>query len=229
MIFQQLMQPASSMHAYTASPQKPWILDSRASSHGTKQEFVSLNLSCLHPSVKIVDGTHSPVLGNGVVQATSSLTLTDILYVPRFSVSLLSISQFTKHNNCKITFFPSHCMFQDLSTGKRIDLGHERGGIYYLDDRVTPTGLVSDQPDTVLLWRWRLGHPSVQKFQSVIPVESSISSLDCESYELVSIIMLRFRVELIIVAVLHSNWFVLMSGVLVVYPPLRVLDLFALY
>ena len=124
------------MYAYAASPQKPWILDSRASSHmtNTKQEFVSLNLSPVQPSVKIADGTHSPVLGNVVVQATPSLTLTDILYVPQFSINLLSISQFTKHNNYKIAFFPSYCVFQDLSTGKGIGLGYERGGIYYLDD-----------------------------------------------------------------------------------------------
>ena len=51
---------------------------------GTKQEFISLNLSCVHLSVKIVDGTHSPVLKNGIVQATPSLTLTDVLYVHDF-------------------------------------------------------------------------------------------------------------------------------------------------
>ena len=60
------------------------------------QKFVSLNMSTACPSVKIVDGTHSPVLVNGVVQATPSLTLTNVLYVPRFSISLLSISQLTK-------------------------------------------------------------------------------------------------------------------------------------
>jgi len=94
---------ASGMHVYS----NPCILDSGVSSHitGTKQEFVSLNLSRVHPSVKIANGTHSPTLGNGKVQATPSMTLTDVLYVPRFCVSLLSISQFTKHNNCKITFF----------------------------------------------------------------------------------------------------------------------------
>jgi len=48
-------------------------------------------------------------------------------------------------------FFPSHCVFQDLSTGKKIGLGRERGDIYYLDDRVTLTGLVAGQPDPVLL------------------------------------------------------------------------------
>ena len=73
-------------------------IDSEVLSHMTciTQKFVSLNMFTVHPSVKIVDGTHSSVLSNGVVQATPSLTLTDALYVPHFSVSLLSISQLTK-------------------------------------------------------------------------------------------------------------------------------------
>jgi len=53
-------------------------------------------MSTAHPSVKIIDGTRSPVLVNGVTQVTPSLTLTDVFYVPRFPVSFLSISQLTK-------------------------------------------------------------------------------------------------------------------------------------
>jgi len=49
---------------------------------------------------------------------------------------------------------------------------------------VTPTGLVAGQPDLVLLWHWRSGHPSMQNLRSVILFESSISSLGCESCEL---------------------------------------------
>ena len=44
--------------------------------------------------------------------------------------------------------------------------------------------MVAGQPDPVLLWHWRLSHPSAQKIRFVIPVESFISSLGCESYEL---------------------------------------------
>ena len=59
-----------------------------------------------------------------------------------------------------------------------------RGGMYYLDDRVTIIDLIAGQSDHVLLRYWRMGHPSVQKLQSVIPIESSISTLGYESCEL---------------------------------------------
>ena len=49
---------------------------------------------------------------------------------------------------------------------------------------MSPTGLVAGQPDPILLWHWLLGHPSLQKFRSVISVESSFSTLDCASCEI---------------------------------------------
>ena len=37
---------------------------------GNKEKIMSLNLSNTYPSVKIVDGFHSPILKNGIVHAT---------------------------------------------------------------------------------------------------------------------------------------------------------------
>ena len=74
-------------------------------------------MSNAHPSVKITDGTHSPVLGNGVVQVTPSLTIFYVLYVPRFPISLLSINQLTKQNNCKIIFFLLIVCFRTCQLG----------------------------------------------------------------------------------------------------------------
>jgi len=82
----------------------------------------------------------------------------------------------------KIIFFPSHCIVQDMSTGMRIGSGHERRGMYYLDDRVTITSLVVG--NIALLWHWRLGHPSVQMLWSVVLIDSSVSTLGDESCEL---------------------------------------------
>ena len=90
---------------------------------GITQKFVSLNISTAHSSIKIADGTHSHILGNGVVQATPSLTLTNVLYIPRFTVNLLSISQLTKQNKCKIIFFSSHCVFRTCRLGRELVWG----------------------------------------------------------------------------------------------------------
>ena len=56
--------------------------------------------------------------------------------------------------------------------------------MYYLDDGVSPTGSVPGQSDPILLWYWRLGHPSLQKFRSIISVEYSFSTLGCASCEM---------------------------------------------
>jgi len=50
-----------------------------------------------------------------------------------------------------------------------------------MDDRVSPTGLIAGQRDLVILWHWRLGHPSLQKLRSVVHIGSSISTLGCVS------------------------------------------------
>ncbi|XP_020258205.1 uncharacterized protein LOC109834580 [Asparagus officinalis] len=94
---------SSGMDAYIASSHKPWVLDSEASSHmtGIKDHFVSLHLSDKFPSIRIADGTLSPVRGDRVVHATSFLKLIDVLYVPKFP---------------------------DLATGMKIGSGHEREG-----------------------------------------------------------------------------------------------------
>ena len=100
----------SGMNTYIASTHRSWILDSRASSHmtGIKDKFTFLHPSIQFSSVNIVDGTQSSVLDDGVVQATPSWNLKNVLYFLKFPVSLLSISQFTKQYNCSVTFFLSH-------------------------------------------------------------------------------------------------------------------------
>ena len=86
---------------------------------------------------------------------------------------------------------------------------------------MTLTGLVTSQPDPVLLWHWRLGHLS-----DVIPVEFFISSLDCESCELGKHHRATFQNLVNNHSSFVLSWSIMMSGVLVVYPLLRVLDIF---
>ncbi|RVW35219.1 hypothetical protein CK203_101896 [Vitis vinifera] len=50
---------------------------------------------------------------------------------PRQSKRLILVNQ---RSNCSAKFLPSHCVFQDLSSGKMIDSAKEREGLYYFDE-----------------------------------------------------------------------------------------------
>ena len=120
----------------------------------------------------IADGRSCPVSSEGVVQASSQLSLENIFFVPDFPVNLLSISAITKQLRCYVTFFPFHCTFQDLQTGKRIGLDRERGnGVYQLveDDITRGLASVASTSESSSLWHYRLGHPSHQKLQQALP------------------------------------------------------------
>lgn len=159
------------MHALLASSTSSWIID--------------LGLPHIK-SVSIANGYHCPVFGESVVYASSQITLNKVLYMPDFSVNLLSISAITCQLYYSVTFFPNHCTFQDLQTEIRIGFGREHGhGVYMLiqDNILSGLASVAATADSSLLWHYRLDHPShhnLQQALSWITVESFI----CESCHL---------------------------------------------
>jgi len=98
-------------------------------------------------------------------------------------------------------------VFQDLSTGRRIGCRSAYSGF------------------TVALV---LGSSFSTKMQSVIPVESYISSLGCKSLscELGKHHRATFQSRVNVVVILLLSWSTLIFGVLVVCPLLSVLDIF---
>ena len=119
----------------TMSHITPWIIDFGASDHMTNAHhlFSTYSPCAGNLKVKIADGTLSPVAGKGSIRISESITLNLVLHVPNLSCNLLSISQLTKKSNCPTKFLPSHCIFQDLSSGKTIGSAKEREGLYYFD------------------------------------------------------------------------------------------------
>ena len=171
-----------------------WVIDSGASSHmtGFPSVLTSYRPETSIPDVRIADGRSCRVLGSGQSRATSSLPLQHVLYIPGFPANLLSISAITKALHCGVFFFPHHCVFQDLDTGRRIGLGRENGlGIYELVVDSPSTGLQalfalstsSISLHDSLLWHCRLGHPSFAKLKETLPW-LHLSEFHCESCEL---------------------------------------------
>ncbi|KAG6385467.1 hypothetical protein SASPL_154302 [Salvia splendens] len=137
---------STSVAAFAVSPGKSWMLDSGASTHitGTKSLLTSFSPSSL-PSVRLADGNYSPVTGTGVVKPTTHITLDNVLFAPNFP---------------------------DLQTKRTIGGGHERGGLYYLDNvsPVSPSALSAAVSS--YQWHCRLGHPSSASLRSLVPVAS---------------------------------------------------------
>ncbi|RVW98549.1 Retrovirus-related Pol polyprotein from transposon RE1 [Vitis vinifera] len=76
----------------------------------------------------------------------------------------------------------SQTVAKDRSTGKTIGIGRESQGLYHLTSDSSAAVCIST--DAPLLIHNRLGHPSLSKFQKMVPRFSTLSSLPCESCQL---------------------------------------------
>ena len=159
----------------------PWILDSGASDHisGNKDLFSSLTTTPTLPTVTLANGSQTVAKGIGLAHPLPSLPLTSVLYTPECPFNLISISKITRTLNCSIIFSDKFVTLQDRSTGKTIGIGRESQGLYHLTSQSSPAVCVST--DAPLLIHSRLGHPSLSKFQKMVPRFSTLSSLACES------------------------------------------------
>lgn len=159
-----------------SSPPATWIIDSGASNHMTHTlSFFTNHASVPHAKpVKLPTGDVTPISYIGSVKLSNDLCLDNVLCVPNFHFNLLSISKLTSSLNCAAIFFPSFCVFQDLSSRKLIGVGEVRDGLYHYIPPPTPSPIA--MPATYLpestLWHIRLGHPSAARLSSL----SSISS-----------------------------------------------------
>ncbi|GJS70208.1 cysteine-rich receptor-like protein kinase 8 [Tanacetum coccineum] len=99
-------------------------------------EFVAaiLNAKILKilPKITLPNGQSSEITQIGHVKLNNGILLKDVLCVPEFKFSLLSIPKLTKDNNCVVIFFLNFCVLQDLTTRKVLGLGKKIAGLYHL-------------------------------------------------------------------------------------------------
>ena len=103
------------------------ILDTGAS------HYMTGDLSLLHDSIDIVpsavtfpDGTASRATKIGRLRVTKDYSLINVLYVPNFNCTLISISKLLKQTRCIAIFTDTLCVLQDHFTRTLIGAGEER-------------------------------------------------------------------------------------------------------
>ena len=97
--------------------------------------------------------------------------------LPQFSFNLIYVSKLTRTLNYSISFFPDHCLIQDLSTKWIIGRGREFGVLYLLETEVLKSVPCSGVV-TPFESHYRLGHSSLPLLKKLYPQFSSLSSLN---------------------------------------------------
>ncbi|KAL6340709.1 hypothetical protein AAG906_014399 [Vitis piasezkii] len=169
-VFTRLLRLSSTQTLSTDGPSDSSVLASRTNSRGGREWQLGSRTT---PSCTYCIGLAHPL---------PSLPLHSVLYAPECLFNLISISKITRTLNCSITFSDKSVILQDRSTGKTIGIGRESQGLYHLTSPSSPAACIST--DAPLLIHSRLGHPSLSKFQKMVPRFSTLSSLACESCQL---------------------------------------------
>uniref|UniRef100_A0A803PMV3 Retrovirus-related Pol polyprotein from transposon TNT 1-94-like beta-barrel domain-containing protein n=1 Tax=Cannabis sativa TaxID=3483 RepID=A0A803PMV3_CANSA len=178
----------------TNDTSQAWYLDSGATHHISNTSETLTNSKDYKGKAKVVVGNGSNLSINKIGCSSiptkfphKSLLLKDILHVPSLTKNLLSISQFTKHNNVTIEFDDVCCLVKDKNTKQALLRGTLTEGLYRLQvPHSPPTTQPVKQPPKITVkpnisislqvaitsmtsprhprsQPRRLGHPSKQK------------------------------------------------------------------
>ncbi|GJY11854.1 ribonuclease H-like domain-containing protein, partial [Tanacetum coccineum] len=134
--FEKFFCSNSSLHSKFVS--KGLITDSGANQHITytdKNLIDVIDISYLKIKVTRPNGTEAFITRIENMPLTDYLTLYDVLVVPEYCVSLMSVHKVARDSKLVIAFDEMHCyvMNQDLRKGKIMGTGKQIGGLYYFD------------------------------------------------------------------------------------------------
>lgn len=111
-----------------------WIVASGATDHmiGDSSILSSYTPCAGNHKIKIVDDSFLTIAGKCSIAVSSMLTLKDVLYIPNLSCGLLYASKLVRDKPYQANFSDSHCVFEDLNSGKTIGCPTQSEGFYYL-------------------------------------------------------------------------------------------------
>ncbi|GJV76821.1 putative RNA-directed DNA polymerase, partial [Tanacetum coccineum] len=122
-------------------------------------EVSDLNMTVGHPN-----GTKAVVTHMGSLRLTDQIVIHDVLVVPGYEVSLLSVHKLSKDNKFRVIFDDNTCVIQDSVQRTQVGTGSESNVLYFLN---TGKRLVNNNNIEVCclskcIWHNRLGHPADQ-------------------------------------------------------------------
>jgi len=168
--------------SYACNGDKEWIIDTGASNHMiSHKEMLNFKkpVTAYHKQVYLPNGGTVEVSHIGSCDLMDGRSVKNVLYIPDFRYNLLSVSKITKELQCSVQFFPDCCVFQDLSSGKVLEIGEEKDGLYLMNHKRNDTdyslkGMVATKNKMdILLWHKRMGHASVGTMTHLFNIDST--------------------------------------------------------
>ncbi|GJS31762.1 putative RNA-directed DNA polymerase [Tanacetum coccineum] len=147
-----------------------WIIDSGANQHitnSTKNMTNVIDISDLNITVGHPNGTIAKINHVGNLKLTNNVVLFDVLVIPEYTVSLLSVNKMIKDSKLHVGFNEYDCVIQDLKKEIVLGTGSESGGLYVFDvdckfPKVKSNFSILCCHVSKCVWHKRLGHPSDQ-------------------------------------------------------------------
>nr|GEW89493.1 ribonuclease H-like domain-containing protein [Tanacetum cinerariifolium] len=166
------------------------IVDSGANQHLTYTDKLLVNvidISKLGIKVSHPNGTEVVITKVGNMILNKNLTLYDVLVVPEYCVSLMSVHKVARDSGLIVAFNENKCFVlpQDLKGVSVLGIGNQIDGLYYLNDSQC-TGLSFEKPICNLskyIWHERLGHPSDQVLK-VLENDLALDNSDLDHCEI---------------------------------------------
>lgn len=173
-----------------------WLFDFGANTHITNDLAQVPNTRDYHGTDHVngvVGGTglHISKVGHFYIQTPhQSFRLSNTLYCPNATSTVISINHFTTDNKCSLTLSPTFYHVKDMQTGKILLHGPSRNGFYHFSSLSISNNngifacIGAHVSDSIL--HSHLGHPSSSIFKFLVarnklPISGKVTSEVCHS------------------------------------------------
>ncbi|GJS66078.1 hypothetical protein Tco_0680642, partial [Tanacetum coccineum] len=99
----------------------------------TANADMSVNISNLGLTIGHPNETQSLITKIEDLKINNNITLYDVLVVPEYIASLLSVHKLSRDNKLFVGFNASNCYIQDLKANKILGIGRQFNGVYLFD------------------------------------------------------------------------------------------------
>ncbi|GKA75345.1 ribonuclease H-like domain-containing protein [Tanacetum coccineum] len=147
-----------------------------------------IDISHLKIKVGHPNGTEAYISKIGNLRLSNGLTLYDVMVIPEYCVTLISVHKLIKENKVIVAFDENRCYFlnQDLNLKNVLGIGEQCEGLYYYNDKGIKSNTSTLRFQCMLSqhdWHCRLGHPAdpvLNVLKDSLNIDKKDNTICCE-------------------------------------------------